>query len=338
VERPVEFRVDLPEAPPDARYSSDEIEQLLGIPARRVKACFFALTRGRPGGKVYVTRRAVEDLIARRKQQAPSAQYALEARSFAVVVLGVCDHPSAVPALVEMLGHDPSAEVRGYAAAGLRVGGRAEAVDALVAGLDDPAPGVRDSCARTLGHIRDARAVAPLGAAMLDGSVAPEDAVVALEMIGGPEAAEALASAIADESFAARPRAATALWHFRTDNAVQALLGALRDEDPELRRQAAWALGMARDAAAVEPLLERLEEDADAGVRARAAHALAQLGARRAIPLLLDAMDGPEPDVHSEALRALRSLTGEDLADDVEFCRQWWAGNKERFLPPAPAV
>ena len=101
-------------------------------------------------------------------------------------------------------------------------------------------------------------------------------------------------------------------------------------------------------------VVEMLRSDPDVVVRALAAHPVARLGGRKAIPLLIEALDdpgvtrtGPRMSVRSAARFWLQSLTGEGLAHKEDWER-WWQANRSRYgqaaipsavsLEPAPGA
>jgi HEAT repeat protein len=113
------------------------------------------------------------------------------------------------------------------------------------------------AAAIALGEIGDARAIAPLMAALRktnDG--ASEAAVGALARIGAP-AVGLLVAALKDWDDRLCERAAGALVKVGAP-AVEPLIAALKDWDDRLRERAAGALGQIGDARAVEPLIAKL--------------------------------------------------------------------------------
>src|SRR5437870_3690003 len=75
-------------------------------------------------------------------------------RSAAADSLGLLRTTSAVSLLSQLLAKDKDDGVRQSAATALAYIGHPQAVDALIAAVSDPAPGVRYSAARTLGAMR----------------------------------------------------------------------------------------------------------------------------------------------------------------------------------------
>lgn len=126
----------------------------------------------------------------------------------------------------------------------------------------------------------------------------------------GP-AVRALAAALGDPDPCARRLAAIRLGRTRSASGVGALLEALAAPAAQTRRSAALGLGFAEhdpaDGAVVEGLLAALE-DPDPGLRAAAAWALGRLDADRAIPTLVELLQG---DADSRVRRNAALALGE---------------------------
>jgi HEAT repeat protein len=141
-------------------------------------------------------------------------------------------------------------EVRGHyvsrrRAAAARLLGRigdARAIAPLVAALADPTPEVRQDAARALGQIGDTRAVEPLAAALRDDYGASEAAGEALVQIGGARALRSLASALGDDSESVRWLACRMLSRIADARVVEPLVSALADPNDRIREAAAGAL------------------------------------------------------------------------------------------------
>jgi len=132
-------------------------------------------------------------------------------------------------------------------------------------------------------------------------AVAPVVAAVA------PETSKELTSASAKE----RANAATAIGKSHDVSVIQPLLTALHDLDADTAREAATALGRLGDASAVEPLIEIITNANGyfhSVVRSAAAASLGQLNDERAIAALVNAAQDPIADPSSEAIHALAVL------------------------------
>jgi len=194
------------------------------------------------------------------------------------------------------------------------------AFDAVVAGLKDTDPGVRELAAETLGLVRDIRAVEPLLAALKhfgSGSIgsgiqASDAAARALDETepkwrqGRPanRVVPEFVAALGDRYTDVRTGAAWALGQIRDARAVGPLIQALRDANALVRASAAWALGEIRDASAVEPLIGALH-DPDKWARELAADALQRIDpkwgrgepATQAVPGFLAALRDQDEDM-----------------------------------------
>ncbi len=134
--------------------------------------------------------------------------------------------------------------------------------------------------------------------AALPGAAGPTRALVAraLGRAGSPD----LAALLSDADPAVRLEAGIALLRTGTPGGQAAALPAVRDDDALLP-----LLGLAGRPSAVAWLAGRLGDGGPA-----AAHALGLLGDAAAVPALVAALDGPEPDA---AALALFVMTGADL-------------------------
>jgi HEAT repeat protein len=161
--------------------------------------------------------------------------------------------------------------------------GRARAVAALLAGLDDDEPQVRAEVCASLGAL--AEAAAADGAVVaglirrLDDGVAPvrQAACIALGTLRAGAAFPALVAALGEGGADLRFQAATSLAEIDPIAAYQPLVGALPDRDDQVTSAIALALGGIGDGRAAGHLAPLLEHAA-AAVRFDAAYALAQLG------------------------------------------------------------
>lgn len=124
----------------------------------------------------------------------------------------------------------------------------------------------------------------------------------------------ALAKAMQDTSARVRRRAARALGDFGMHAlpAVQPLCAALRDPDASVRRDAAGTIGRLGPAGAAGTAgLVALLADPDVRTRVVVATALKRIG-RPVVPLLLDCLRRPEPELRARAA----TLVGQIAPDD----------------------
>lgn len=122
----------------------------------------------------------------------------------------------------------------------------------------------------------------------------------------GEPSVEGLITALNHINRAVRRAAAKALGKIGDVRAVTGLRAALLDHDEDVRRFAAQAIGRIGQEEAVDALSDALRDDSDR-VRKAAASALAAIG-DPSIPVLLDALNDPEPRVAIIAVVALREI------------------------------
>jgi HEAT repeat protein len=148
----------------------------------------------------------------------------------------------------------------------------AAALEPLLARVGDKDKQVRRAAARTLGRLKDSRAVAPLSIAVQDQDMGMRQAAAnALGEIGDPGAIEPLITTCRYHDDSGRA-AADALVQIGSPAVAQLVAALARDES---RSRAAWALGEIGDARAIEPLTAILH---DPKVRATVVRALESLG------------------------------------------------------------
>ncbi|TVQ63706.1 MAG: HEAT repeat domain-containing protein [Phycisphaerales bacterium] len=107
---------------------------------------------------------------------------------------------------------------------------------------------------------------------------------------------------------------------------VPLLVERLRDESRAVRLEAARALQRLHNPVAVDPLLDVAVlgrgNEGEPDVRAEAAHALGQYAVDRVAFGLVEAMADPDLVVNRNAVRSLRTLTGQDFG----YSRAAWSG------------
>ncbi|MCB9450621.1 MAG: HEAT repeat domain-containing protein [Anaerolineaceae bacterium] len=197
-------------------------------------------------------------------------------RSYAATALGHVCCPHSIPALIDALA-DPADKVAWFAASALE-SFREQALEPLVAALDDEREAVRIGAAHTLGRLMYPEAIGALKKVLHDPSVVVSNVV--LESLG---------------------------W-IRTAAAVNTLISLLGDKDSTVRLQVIVTLGWIRDKRAVEPLIH-LIADEDEWVAYAAISALREIGDERAIaPLAKAAQDSANQRVQRAARHALNTM------------------------------
>ena len=177
----------------------------------------------------------------------------------------------------------------------------AQAVDPLVAALNDSDEEVRWCAATALGSIKDPRAVPPLIAALKDADFFMMPALItALGDIGDSRAAGPLLQAAKNTTMSdAKWALSNALVKLGAP-AIDALAAALNDPDPGVRLYAVTALAGIKDPHAVPPLIAALK-DADNDVKKAAATGLEAAGPAAFEPVTA-ALNAPDPAVRSVLL------------------------------------
>lgn len=186
---------------------------------------------------------------------------------------------------------------------------------------------VRRAAAEALGRLRSTDAVDPLIACLQD-----DDAEVrwrsatALGEIATPRAITPLRATLADAEPRVRLAAATALGSLVAQAAVEDLQTLLEDDDAQVCASAAWALGEIGDLRAVPALARRADAQEESIARA-ALLALGRLESPDAIAVLECTLLGSRQQQTIEALaqsnrpEALHALIGGLRHNDRDLCR-----------------
>lgn len=201
-------------------------------------------------------------------------------RVTAAAQLGFLGCREGTPALVRALS-DPDTEVRASAATALGRMRVAEALEPLRGLLEDGEPQVRAEATAALGRIEDDRVVEPLLGRLRDGDPRVRvQALRALKRRPDPGVTAALVAIERDADVGVRSALMDAFGaeRFGEPEARRILLSGLSDVEPAVRAAAISALGETHDAEAGRRIADRLSRkaEADAGVRAAAAAALAK--------------------------------------------------------------
>lgn len=192
-----------------------------------------------------------------------------------------------------------------------------EAVEPLVALMNDPEPEVRIRAARALGIIRGSTSIRPLVRALADPSRWSAIRVAEILISVGAEAADELLAAFESLPRHARLSALDVLGRIRSLRAVGLMKRCLDDPDADIRARAAHGLGLVGDSGAAGDLIKALA-DPEWPVRAMAAKGLGRIGNPAAIPHLCQAMKDRQWWVRAnsgEALRVLGAAGREALVD-----------------------
>ncbi|HIG87662.1 MAG TPA: VWA domain-containing protein [Planctomycetes bacterium] len=106
-----------------------------------------------------------------------------------------------------------------------------------------------------------------------------------------------------------------------------------RSKHPAIRMGAAVALLEIRTEGAIDRLLEMLDDE-DWRVRVEVVEQVGLLHRLRAVPLLIERIDGETPRIARDMHLALRLLTGVDHGPRSARWRAWWHGEGENFQQP----
>lgn len=188
------------------------------------------------------------------------------------------------------------------------------AVEPLINALKDKDVDVRWKAAWALGNIGDKKAIGPLIFALQDEYwPVRRFAASALGKIGHAKSVRSLINALNDEDWHVRKYAADALGKIGDERAIEPLVNTLNDSDGDVRWKSVIALGKMENAA-VEPLINALESD-DWKIRGRVAEVLGNIGDKRALQPLINALVGLNKDgnkyVRGRAAEALGKLGDE---------------------------
>lgn len=215
--------------------------------------------------------------------------------------------PRVVPSLIDAINSE-SFGVGEMAVTGLgRIGGN-QAVQALVAVLDDTSSRHHYQATQALVRIGDSTAVERLIEALDDEDVfIRQYAASALDDVDDRRAVDALIKALDDESCQVRGAAVFSLGVIRDDRVLPALVEALDDDSARVRASAAYSLGQTGDARAFEPLRRVMDDDSSI-VRESAIQALGRLGDGRAFQPLISTLSHRKPGLRIAAAGALGEL------------------------------
>jgi HEAT repeat protein len=223
----------------------------------------------------------------------------------------------------ELLDEDPL--VRADAATRLGQARAPDAVESLLAVLDDPSEDVRVAAAIALGQIGDPAAVQELAAKVDDPLRSVRIATCrALAEIGDPAAIEPLSRLLYEEDDKLRLVAARSIGRIKDPRAVDTLVRiALQDQDEMVRQHVIKVIGEQPDRVAIPIIESSLAGESDI-VRANAAMVLGEIGDASSVPALVLALEDPYYKVRSLAAHGLNSLAPDDpevtqvLADRLE--------------------
>ena len=210
-----------------------------------------------------------------------------------------------------------------------------QAVEPLLALLDNSDKYVRQAVAQSLGQIKDERTVAPLIAKLDDSDKDVQQAVAqALGWIKDERVVAPLIAKLDDSDKDVQQSAVWALGQIKDERAVTPLIAKLDDSNKDVQRAVASALGQIKDERAVAPLIAKLD-DSNKDVQLAVEEALVQLGHEQTIKTFLDRLSADIRDTRVAALRGL-SRTCEDEIDRKLLSRDLDA--LDPFLDPQKEI
>ncbi len=168
----------------------------------------------------------------------------------------------------------------------------------------------------------------------------PQIRATAAETLGElrtPTAVPSLIKAVADRDANVRKYAARSLGQLGQRQAVPPLLELLADKEQSVVIAAVSALGELGDPLATKPLIPLLRPEQAPNQRhgslpAVAAHALGQIGDRRAVIALIEELKGPSDDVSAEAAEALGKICDVRATDPLLNILQTGSKGQSRLL------
>lgn len=203
-------------------------------------------------------------------------------RTAAVKKLGQARARDAVPALSELLVHDPDPVVRATSAYALGVIKDPRAAEPLLTSLRDDRPEVCINSVFALVQIKmeDQKRLEAFRGALANPDLRVcRAAALGLVMLGDDRTVGPLIRSLNDKRESVRSGAAFALGYLGDRRAVLPLLNSLHDKRAAVRKIVIASLGLLGDPRAVPGLKRVAEHDADPGIRSRAAEVLKSLAA-----------------------------------------------------------
>jgi HEAT repeat protein len=162
--------------------------------------------------------------------------------------------------------------------------------------------------------------------------------VYLLGKIGSENAVEPLITALGDQDWRVRNRAADALGNIGSERAVEPLITALGDENRGVHEIAVWALGNIGSEKATEALIAVLGHgNWSVYMRKSAVEALGKIGSERAIEPLITALGDENRGVRESAVEALGNIASERAVEpliDILEHGNWSVYMRNRAVKP----
>lgn len=203
--------------------------------------------------------------------------------------------------------------------------------------LRDADPGVRRAAIVALERLNDSDAFDALSELLLDadrsvrGQAILSLSTLAVKQGRGEDLGRVLEDAVDRTRGEARVDLVAALSKSTHKNLAPLFSRLLVAEEPLVRAHA--ALGLASVGGAPdceEEIVQRLVVERDYWPRVQLAETAKTLKLRKAIPVLIDWLLDPDPNMQQAASRALRGITGQSIGLDHERWSDWWKRAQEQ--------
>lgn len=116
-----------------------------------------------------------------------------------------------------------------------------------------------------------------------------------------------------------------AISQLNTPLAKDVLIAGLQDDDLDVRLTCCKALGQRSDPSVISALRVALETDESLDVQLAAIDALGQIKSPQSVAALAKAVNDRDPALQYAGVQALKSVSGQDLGNDVSAWRQYAA-------------
>jgi len=116
--------------------------------------------------------------------------------------------------------------------------------------------------------------------------------------------------------------------HFSTLLARDVLIAGLQDDDLEVRLTSCRGLSKRHHPSVISALRNTLENDADLDAKLAAIDALGQIKSPQSVAALSKAVNDRDPALQYAGVQALKSVSGQDLGNDVVAWRQYAASER----------
>lgn len=113
-----------------------------------------------------------------------------------------------------------------------------------------------------------------------------------------------------------------------TELARDVLIAGLQDENLDVQLASCHGLGQKADANSIGALRQALETDDDLDVQLAAIDALGQIKSPQSVAALATAVNDRDPALQYAGVEALKSVSGQDLGNDVSAWRQYAASEQ----------